>query len=338
MSRSSSLSSAVACSRFASIALIAFAACFVVAVLSGASAQADPPKGLHGGVAFLAREVPKWAAENRCFSCHNNGDAARALIEAKSIGLLRNPADRLALEPTLDFLRHSERWDANGPEGPFKDKKLARIQFAAALATLRRWGAMHDQEVMLRAARLVIEMQSADGSWEIETSGQPGSPTTYGQPLGTYVALNAILASGADDIFAAADKARQWFRKLKLQGPLDSAATLLAIVPLTDAAAAEQRTRALELIEKGQADSGGWGPFVNSPPEPFDTAVVVLALSRQSDRARTRPLIERGRKYLLERQLDDGSWPATTRPPGADSYAQRISTTAWAVIALMKSH
>ena len=27
---------------------------------------------------FLAREVPAWKQHNGCFSCHNNGDAARA--------------------------------------------------------------------------------------------------------------------------------------------------------------------------------------------------------------------------------------------------------------------
>jgi hypothetical protein len=27
-------------------------------------------------VAFLTREVPRWSVENRCFSCHNNGDAS----------------------------------------------------------------------------------------------------------------------------------------------------------------------------------------------------------------------------------------------------------------------
>ena len=34
-------------------------------------------------------------------------------------------------------------------------------------------------------------------------------------------------------------------------------------------------------------------------------------------------------------QEADGSWPETTRPPGADSYAQRISTTGWALLALL---
>ena len=33
-------------------------------------------------VAFLSREVPRWSRQKHCFSCHNNGDAAQALLHA----------------------------------------------------------------------------------------------------------------------------------------------------------------------------------------------------------------------------------------------------------------
>jgi hypothetical protein len=47
--------------------------------------------------------------------------------------------------------------------------------------------------------------------------------------------------------------------------------------------------------------------------------------------------IGHGRRYLVERQMRDGSWPETTRPAGQESYAQRISTTGWATLALLAS-
>jgi hypothetical protein len=90
----------------------------------------------------------------------------------------------------------------------------------------------------------------------------------------------------------------------------------------------------LDLIVRGQSDDGGWGPFVNSPSDVFDTALVVLALSITT-RKEFDDRISRGRKYLIDTQEADGGWPATTRPPGVDSYAQRISTTAWATMALL---
>jgi hypothetical protein len=41
--------------------------------------------------------------------------------------------------------------------------------------------------------------------------------------------------------------------------------------------------------------------------------------------------------YLIDQQQADGSWAETTRPSGGESYAQRISTTAWALLALLAS-
>ena len=47
--------------------------------------------------------------------------------------------------------------------------------------------------------------------------------------------------------------------------------------------------------------------------------------------------LRRGRAFLLDEQLEDGSWPETTRPPGQQSYAQYISTTGWATLALLET-
>jgi hypothetical protein len=93
--------------------------------------------------------------------------------------------------------------------------------------------------------------------------------------------------------------------------------------------------KSLELIRKAQSDGGGWGPFEKSPPEAFDTALVLLALRRVDDSRDVHDLITRGRAFLIAEQQPDGSWVETTRPRGAESYAQRISTTGWATLALL---
>ena len=46
-------------------------------------------------------------------------------------------------------------------------------------------------------------------------------------------------------------------------------------------------------------------------------------------------MIAAGRKFLIEEQLDDGSWTETTRPPGNVSYAEHMSTAGWATLALL---
>ncbi len=82
-------------------------------------------------VAFLTREVPRWKAENDCYSCHNNGDAARALIAAGASGHDVGPS----LDDTLDWLREPGRWDQE------QDDRRHRRQAAGARAVCERAGA-----------------------------------------------------------------------------------------------------------------------------------------------------------------------------------------------------
>jgi hypothetical protein len=300
------------------------------ATASAAVCQGGSPE--QRAVAYLSTEVPKWAAENHCYSCHNNGDAARALMAASKAELLK---DREPLADTLRFLTAPETWDANGPEGPFKDKKLARIQFAAALADARLSGLVNDTAPLIRAAPLIAELQLSDGSWETDAPGTIGSPATYGRALATHLASRALAAADPVKYVKELSKAQAWFEQTEPQNVLSAAATLLAL--RQDArAATTQRQLAIDLVRRGQSSEGGWGPFVTAPPEVFDTALVVLALVGQRDRSSERDkMIARGRAYLLAEQKPDGSWPATTRPSGADSYAQQLSTCGWATQALL---
>jgi hypothetical protein len=283
-------------------------------------------------VAFLAREVPAWSPANKCFSCHNNGDAARALYQARRRSY-RVPA--AALADTTRWLAAPQKWDHNGGEGPFSDKVLARIQFAAALVEAKDAGAIKDHVALLRAAELLAEHQQKSGAWQAETEELVGSPVTYGTCLATYFARRTLERADAKRYRAAIARADAWLRKVEVKTVLDAAAVLLALAGATDPDAAAQRQRCLGLIRKGEAKGGGWGPYVNAAPEAFDTAVVLLALSRQEGREKLQPMITRGRAFLVSTQRKEGDWPATTRPPGAESYAQRLSTTGWATQALL---
>jgi hypothetical protein len=312
------------------IAILASCLALFAATARGQDKVASTPEAR--AVAYLAVEVPKWQRENKCFSCHNNGDAARALMLAESRGLLK---DRMPLLDTLEFLREPDTWDANGPDGPFKDKNLARIQFAAALVEARATGMSVDFFRVQQAAQLVAELQKADGSWPSDAPGTIGSPVTYGEPLATAIALRTLLAAKDTSVLGAVERGETWFEAREPKSVLDAAATLLILHGHGTLKAIERCNQALAIIEKGQSDDGGWGPFVTSPPEVFDTAIVLIALAPWNDKLK--PRIAAGRKYVLSQQLPDGSWPPTTRPPGADSYAQKLSTTGWALQALFVS-
>ena len=288
-----------------------------------APAQSSERKALD----FLAREVPLWSLENHCYSCHNNGDAARALYDAKR---RRQTIPNAALADTSLWLSRPERWDRNGGQGPFSDKTLARIQFASALALATTSGAIADRTPLKTAAARLAQDQAADGSWPLaEGAGNLGSPASYGKPLATLAARDTLRAADPFKYANAIARAESWLLARPLKTMID-ASIVLNISPL-----ASNRSRAWKMVREAQAPDGGWGPFADTPTEPFDSALVLLALARLDPTPETRAMIRRARSYLEAAQLPDGSWPETTRPPNALSYAQKLSTTAWSTLALL---
>jgi hypothetical protein len=305
----------------------AFGILAALAALSCASPPvAEPPSTPEGrAVRYLAREVPKWQATNKCFSCHNNGDAARALYAARRSGI---PFDPRVLQATSRWLRSPDEWKFNGPMVEYSDKKLATLQFAHALAAAGEAGEPRTDAPLRFAADRVRELQETDGSWAVDAGGLPGSPVTYGKTLATVVAHRLLVTADRKQFAEAIARAERWLADKKKPLVILDAASLLA-------EGWGDPDHALALFREGQTFDGGWGPYVTSPPEVFDTALVLLALARHRDRPGAAEMIRRGREFLIQEQNPDGSWPETTRPPGAESYAQRISTTGWALLALL---
>jgi hypothetical protein len=294
----------------------------------------DGPTAEARAVEFLSREVPRWSRENHCFSCHNNGDAARALYEASRAGL-RVPAEAMA--GTTAWLARPSGWEHNGGDGPFSDKRLARVAFTSALAVATRTGSNRDRAALGEAADRLARDQSDDGSWTLEGEESPGSPAAYARVLATFLAREDLAAADRDRFRAAIGRADGWLMRRELRTVADASVGLMAIAAAADPpASAARRREAMDLLRRGQSDDGGWGPYVASPPETFDTALVLLGLARCGDSSdTTRRMIARGRTFLIAAQRDDGSWAETTRPAGGTSYAQRISTSGWATLALL---
>ena len=285
-----------------------------IVCLLACTAMAQTP--VERALNYLSAEVPKWRADNGCFSCHNNGDGARALYAGNRLK---------PLQSTTAWLEAPAQWDKGKANPAYNDKTLALYQFAAALTSAAGAGAVTNREALRQVAARLASEQQPDGSWKVEDGGDaPGSPVTWGTTLATYFARRTLEAAGGPSDSIA--RAEAWLRAVKPKYMHEEAAVLLAFPSdLTI------RKRAVERFAKAQTSDGGWGPSAMVPAEVFDTAVVVIALKAAGDTK----LIERGREYLIRNQQPSGGWPETTRPPGSQSYAQHISTTAWAILALL---
>jgi hypothetical protein len=270
-------------------------------------------------VDYLSHEVPNWHRDNRCFSCHNNGDAARALFLAAHRGYA---IKREVVADTVDWLSKPADWENNHGNPGFSNTKLARIQFAAALTDAH----LPDSGLLIAAAESLLPLQEKTGEWRIATGGLPGAPAIYGTSLATYMARRTLETADAKRFAEPVARANRWLMKSEPENLLDAAVMLLAL-PSNDLV----RRKCVERLVAAQTSDGGWGPQPRVPAEVFDTAAVMIAL----DAAGVRAPLARSREYLLKAQQPAGGWPETTRPAGNTSYAEHISTTGWALYALL---
>jgi hypothetical protein len=284
-------------------------------------------------VAYLAREVPDWRRRHACGSCHNNGDAARALFRARALGY-RVPDEALA--STTEWLRQPQEWERAPGEPGTSDLVLARIQFGAALVAAGESGMIDDRRPLVEAARKLGSGQDADGAWRIAAQSSIGSPVAYGPPIATWLAARTLAAADREGFADRIRAAEGWLAANPAQNVMDAAGVVLALADSAAEAATARRRQAVDLLLGAQAADGGWGAYPRSAPEVYDTALALLALARLGDPSH-REAIRRGRAYLLGAQLGEGGWRETTRPPGYQSYAQHISTTAWATLALIET-
>ncbi len=212
-------------------------------------------------IAYLAREVPRWASENHCYSCHNNGDGARALYAARRQGFL---VPGQALHATNQLLTRVERWDADGRVERQTDKPLVHIQFAQALREAAQAGVLNDPRLPRQAADLLVVDQDKAGCWKVDADAVEGTPVTYGAVLATAQACRLLRATDAERYRAAVTRAETWLLQQKPARVVDAAALLLALDGQRGDVAAAQRRRCRELLERAQGKDGGWGPYRNA--------------------------------------------------------------------------
>ena len=314
--------------------IIVLGAVALFASANEASQESAATRAEGSAIQFLTREVPAWSKKNGCFSCHNNGDAARALYAATQKGYRLSPD---VLADTTAWVREPSRWDHNKGDPGFSDKRLANIQFSASLLSAVEAGHVGDRRSLQMAASKLAADQAADGAWHIDQGNTLGSPATYGTALATQMALRSLRAGNSPGTESVARKAEEWLGQLTPHNVLTAATILQSIAQDKNRRVEPRLEECLRIIRNAQTRDGGWGPYADSPPEVFDTAVVLLALAQVRTKDGVEQQVRRGRSFLVAQQNRDGSWPATTRPSGGDSYAQMISTTGWAALALLET-
>jgi hypothetical protein len=238
------------------------------------------------------------------------------------------------LANSLDWLAQPKKWGENHGDPQASDQALAELQFGGSLLAAQKQFTERFREPLSQLAKQLAKRQGADGKLDLASADGLASPITLGPILLTGMARD-VFASQGDSFRDQTRRANAWLKSFKPRNTLEGASLLISLGLGEEEKLA--RVAARKIVIESAHDGGGFGPYASAPAEVFDTALAVISLSRDEEASRHRELVEKGKKQLVLWQLEEGSWEETTRPSGGVSYAHRVSTTAWAVEALLES-
>ena len=283
---------------------------------------------------YLLLESTSWSPDNGCFSCHNDGDAFRALLAYdKESQSLRAPQ----WQSLLNWFQRPEEWLKSKSAEIGESPILTFIQFGTARQAAQNAGWIEAEESVERTIRNeLLKTQSRAGYWQVEPDRTIGSPGTYGNALASFQALSIIGEEQSEQIESAKTRCLNWASQFYPKSSTDLAAISL-LLNLAETSKLRERAKdwSQHLVETQNAD-GGWGIFPHRYSEVFDTAIACIAIAKTLAPSSGEESLKNARQFLEETQEPSGGWPETTRPSGGVSYAQHISTTAWALQALIQ--
>jgi hypothetical protein len=188
--------------------------------------------------------------------------------------------------------------------------------------------------------------QFPDGAWRT-TSYRP--PEEYGPFTTTAVALRAIrlypIPGRREEFTDRVARARRWLLGAKAVSIEEQSMQLNA---LADAdASLSERAPFVAALKKAQAGDGSWSVLPGIRAEAYATGEALYALHMSGGVPTSDPVYQKGVRWLLRNQLEDGSWFMATRavpvqphtfesgfPHGWHQFAS-AGASSWAAMALL---
>jgi ankyrin repeat protein len=190
-------------------------------------------------------------------------------------------------------------------------------------------------------------IQSKDGHWY---NLLPRPPIQSSDVAATALSMRALqlypLEGRKAEFTERIARARQWLRRVE---PVVTDERVFQLLGLAWAGEpAEQIAKLTAALLAEQRADGGWAQLSTLESDGYATGLVLYALNQASHLSRSDPGYERGIKFLLGTQLEDGTWFVQRRafpfqptmpsgfPHGRDAWISTAATS-WAAMALMLS-
>ena len=274
-----------------------------------------------------------------CTSCHQQFLPMTALAFAKKQNV---PVDTAAEQALIKMVRAGELknsevdWQPLFHPDPVYTKGYELFGCAAA--------ELAPDETIDSWVHHLSAIQGKDGNW---FNNLPRPPIQTGDIGATALAVHALqrypLPGRKAEFVKQVSRARQWLWNAK---PQNNDGRVYQILGLAWAGEPSRKLQPLAkaLLAEQRAD-GGWSQLPGTKSDAYATAQAICALRIGAGIERSNPAIDRGLRFLLTNQLEDGTWHVRRRaypfqptmnsgfPHGRDGWISAAATS-WAVMAL----
>jgi ankyrin repeat protein len=294
---------------------------------------------LERSLPLLQRADVAFIEKAGCVSCHNNSLTAMtaSAVRAKGVRVDERIA-RAQLQKIAAYLEENRERALENAGIPGGVDTVSYILLGMAAEK-------YPGDVITDAwARYVKNSQSPDGRFQCLTLRPPLESSDFQV---TAASIRSVRTYGPKSQRAAYDesvaRAVRWLEQAPPASTEDHAFKILGLIWGGGSQAAIQET-ARALLALQQSD-GGWGQLSSLASDAYATGQALVALRESRALAADSPAYRRGIQFLLDSQLEDGSWYVRTRalpiqphfdsdfPHELDQFISAAATN-WAAMAL----
>ncbi|MEI8281658.1 MAG: ankyrin repeat domain-containing protein [Armatimonadota bacterium] len=315
------------------------------------SLNRNPRQAVLASLKLVQSSMGTFGNKTSCVSCHQEGLGRMATGMAKSKGFTLSPAvTKLQdgrMNGVLMALKPLHEQALKNPE-VMKQVPLIEINEVNTLDTWMLAG-MSAQKYPRNAASesmadVLARQQSKDGSWTMSLPRAPmqSSPFTF-----TALAVQCVESYGSKKESAGRiERARAWLAKAPAKNSEDRAGRILGL-KWAHGSKMELAKAAKEIMADQRPD-GGWAQLPGMRSDAYATGQALYALHEGGGVAVSDAAYQRGVRYLLRTQDEDGSWFVNKRaipannyfdggfPHGQSQYSS-FNGSCWAMMALMET-
>jgi N-acyl-D-amino-acid deacylase len=308
-------------------------------------AEKDVREAVTRSLKRLDTAAANYITHRQCFSCHHQAVPLFAMVAAKRRGfevseetLKEQTAFTLkTFQPKIKEIKQGMSIPGNNTTAVYALGTLAALEHTPDDTT----------EALIE---YVLLKQKSDGSWPAVTSRPPTEGSAF---TNTAFALETIPRFAPKDpseemtkkLDDAKSKAKKWLLANEGKDTEDIVFRLRALVSARVDEA--DLNRAKDNLLKLQQEDGGWGQLPKKDSDAYATGTALVALA-MSGMKPTDEAYQRGIRWLLKNQSEEGAWIVQTRSrpvqvyfdngdPGGKSQFITISATGWATLALLQT-